>query len=170
MRQSNGGCDLPVRPNLQQGTDPMPQADTASIISRRNLLGVGTASLAASAMHGYGQAKSASELRLLCQSYHRIRKILGDMEVEKFPVYGSKEEMIRNERMISLIEQERYLLDQISLTHADNFQGVLEKSQVIETYLVSYCDVFEADSDSPQIRVVLSLLHDIASISTRSLS
>lgn len=142
----------------------MPKAMTALSTNRRAMLTGFAPALALAAIGTSALAKRAGDEDLLmaCQGYFQNREKIERLSaVESYP-YGSAENIRMDAEMDNAVMREGEFLDNVSRYLPATEAGLRAKASVARHYLHQYLSVFEYDADSAEMKIVFSLLDNLA--------
>lgn len=141
----------------------MPKANALPTTHRRTLLTGAVAASIATATGSIAQAGTDPDAHLLhvCAKFNRTHATIQEIEAGPETEFGSPESIQKEKSLDHFVVREEQLLDQISELPALTHAGIIAKADVIRKYLPQYVDQYEADPESSQIRIVLSLMDDL---------
>lgn len=140
----------------------MPKANALSTTQRRCVLtGIMAAPLLAVAPAVAAAHLDDAQLLHFCAEFNSTHATIKKIEAGPETEFGSPEDNQRQHSLDHFVIREEQLLDQISEISAHTHAGILAKAVVIRKYLPQYVDEYEADPESSQIRIVLSLMDDL---------
>ncbi|MBB2163844.1 hypothetical protein HLH26_04705 [Gluconacetobacter sp. 1b LMG 1731] len=144
--------------------------------TRRDLFTAGAATaLAGIAAASFAQPETLSAKRVakrdthsdarliaLCDAFTRTRAEIEKPLPDPLPEYGTAEDLRLEAEMDALVTREHEFLLEISRISANSAPGLLAKTRAVQQYLPTYVREYETDDESPEMRIVFSLLDDIA--------
>lgn len=85
----------------------------------------------------------------LCHAYREVSRSLTEL-----PMYSDRE-------LEKLLDRKYELIGLLAEAHAKTPGEIVAKALIVRAHLPEFLPVFESENDHPEIRLVMSLLHDM---------